>query len=201
MNVIKRKYSALGLEDAMLLIPAKRLIPWGITVPSHPPSATLTDNLRRLRVFDLETTEVAKTLLIDTLFAEIVPNHANLKVWKAMPLETDTLTGITDYLIAPDYAYLSTPLLCVAEAKRDDFVQGRAQCIAEMAACQWVNRQRAHETDIYGIVSNGQGWQFYKLTLNGEVYETGLYTIEFLPELLGVLDFICAECAKLVPVK
>lgn len=36
-------------------------------------------------------------LLMDVLFTEIVP-HAHLKVWKAMPLETDALTGIADYL-------------------------------------------------------------------------------------------------------
>ena len=140
-----------------------------------------------------------ENLLIDALFAEIVPLHKHLKVWKATPLSTDTLTGVADYLIAPDYAYLAMPLLCVAEAKRDDFVQGQAQCVAEMAACRWNNAQKGHHVDVYGIVSNGQGWQFYKLTQAGEVYETDLFSTKYMPELLGALDAVCAECARNVP--
>jgi hypothetical protein len=42
-------------------------------------------------------------------------------------LSTDTLTGKADYVMAPHRAYLETPLLCVAEAKKDDFERGAAQ--------------------------------------------------------------------------
>jgi hypothetical protein len=91
---------------------------------------------------------------------------------------------------------MATPLLCAAEARRDDFVQGRAQCVAEMYACRWNNQQKGHQRDILGIVSNGQSWQFYRLTLAGEVFETELYSTTYLPELLGALDCICAECAR-----
>ena len=151
--------------------------------------------MRRLESFDLKSSEQAKTLLIDSLFSEIVPLHGGLKIWKAAVLNTDTLTGVAGYLMAPHRAYLETPLLCVAEANRDDFEQGAAQCIAEMVGCRWNNRQDDHDIDIFGIVSNGQIWQFYKLTQAGEIFETELFTIAFLPELLGALDYICGECA------
>ena len=193
---MKRVYSVIGLEEAMRLVPAERLTPWELMAEPQPPSDTMRDYLQRLRVFDLDNSEAAKLLLIDALFAEIVPNHSPLKVWKAMALETDKLTGIADYVFSPDYAYLKTPLLCVAEAKRDDFVQGRAQCIAEMTACDWKNRQQGIEIDVYGIVSNGQGWVFYKLTTAKSVYETVLYSISELPKLLGAIDAVCAECAR-----
>lgn len=85
---------------------------------------------------------------------------------------------------------MATPLLCVAEAKKDDFGRGQVQCIAEIAACRWSNQQRGVDIDVYGIVSNGQNWQFYRLTRAGEIFETGSYTTEFLPELLGALDTI-----------
>jgi hypothetical protein len=78
--------------------------------------------MRRFVVFNLENSEAAKLLVVDALFAEVVSRHPRLKVWKAAPLETDTLTGVADYVIAPNRGYLNTPLLCVAEAKRDDFV-------------------------------------------------------------------------------
>jgi hypothetical protein len=55
-------------------------------------------------------------------------------------------------------------------AKKDDFEQGLAQCLVEMQACQWQNHQVSHDADILGIVTNGEGWQFYKLLLTGVVY-------------------------------
>jgi hypothetical protein len=197
---MKRTYSTLTLPEAMQMIPADRILSWNIDAPPRAPSATIQEYLRRLRVFDLTTTDVAKLLLIDALFIEVVPAHAHLKVWKAMPLETDALTGIADYIFSPDYAYLKTPLLCVTEAKRDAFVQGEAQCIAEMVACQWKNRVDDYAIDIYGIVSNGTTWKFYRLTLQGEVYATNYFSLSNLPELLGILHFVCAERAKAIPV-
>ncbi len=165
----------------------------------HPPSGDLKAHLRRLSAFDLQSSEQAKNLLIDAMFAEIAPLYNNLKVWKAALLKTDTLSSIANYLIAENRAYLFAPLLCVTEAKKDDFEQGQAQCIGEMLACRWHHTKENIEIDVYGIVSNGQGWQFYKLMQNDEVFETGLYTMENLPQLLGLLSFVCGECAKSIP--
>lgn len=195
----KQNYSAMTLEEVMRLIGRDTLIAWQINAPPRPSSATLKEILRRFESFDLQSSESAKTLLIDALFVEIVPLHPKLKVWKEATLNTDTLTGVADYLIAPKRAYLATPLLCVAEAKKDDFAKGRVQCLAEMAACRWNNQQRGLDADVYGIVSNGQVWQFYQLAQPGTIFESGLYTVDDLPELLGALDYVCAECAKNVP--
>ena len=195
----KRNYSAIQLVEAMQLVGRESLLRWQLDVPDHPPGSDLLTHLKRLEVFDLESTEEAKTLLIDALFAEIVVHYPKLKIWKAEKLETDTLTGVADYLIAPRRAYVATPLLCVTEAKRDDFEKGRVQCLAEMVACQWNNRQSGLDIDVYGIVSNGQGWRFYKLTNVGDVYETNQYGIEDLSGLLGALDYVCAECSHNAP--
>lgn len=195
----KQNYSAMTLEEAMRLIGKDTFLHWQLNAPPRQPSDFFKEDRRRLKAFDLETSEQAKTLLIDALFAEIVPEHPKVKIWKAAILNTDTLTGVADYLMAPHRAFLATPLLCVTEAKRDDFEKGRVQCLAEMYACQWNNKQRGVEIDVYGIVSNGQGWRFYKLTLAQEVYETDQYGIEDLFGLLGALDYVCSECAKNVP--
>ncbi|MBC7526671.1 MAG: hypothetical protein H7308_03890 [Chthonomonadaceae bacterium] len=195
----KRNYSAMKLPEAMQLVGRESLTRWRLDAPTRLPDKDLQAHLQRLEVFDLESTEQAKTLLIDALFAEIVFNYPKLKIWKSEPLETDTLTGTADYLMAPRRAYLATPLLCVTEAKRDDFEKGRVQCLAEMVVCQWNNRQSNLDVDIYGIVSNGQGWRFYKLTRASDAYETNQYGIEDLPGLLGALDYVCGECAKNVP--
>ena len=195
----KRNFSKMKIAEAMPLIGAARFTEWHLEVPPRPPSDILMAVLQRLRSFDTLNTEAAKLLLVDTLLAEIVPNYTQLKVWKGEALESATLTGFADYLITPDYAYMKTPLLCAAEAKKDNFTQGRAQCVAELAACREKNLADDYDTDLFGFVSNGQLWQFYKLTTTSEIYETSDYSVNALPELLGALDYICAECAKRVP--
>ena len=195
----KRKYSAFTLRDAMQLVPATDFTSWNLNAPPRPPSDHLLANLRSLEAFDLQTTEEAKTLLIDDMFREIVPFYPKLKVWKAAPLETETLKGVADYLITRKQAYIETPLLCVAEAKRNDFVKGAAQCVAEMVACRRNNELAGYVIDVFGIVSNGQDWKFYKLTQTGKIFESAPYDRTDLPELRGALDTVCAECAKNVP--
>lgn len=195
----KRNFAGFTLKEAMQLIPAGQFSLWQLDVVTRLPSEWLNSVLRNSDSFDLENSELAKALLIDALLWEIVPLHPNLKVWKSAPLETDTLRGTADYLISPKMAYITSPLLGVAEAKKDDFIQGRSQCLAEMVACQWTNQQENHEIDIFGIVSNGQTWQFYKLTTAGEIAESAQFNTDYLPELLGALDHVCRECAKNVP--
>ena len=73
------------------------------------------------------------------------------------------------------------------------------QCIAEMAACRDNNKRDGHTMTVYGIVSSGQVWVFYQLTTSNEVFVSGAFTTEDLPKLLGVLDFVCAACARNVP--
>ena len=196
---MKRNFSGLTLEQAMQMVPAKKLTAWTLSAPLRQPSVVLPVVLPRLTSFEMFASEAAKVLLIDTILLEIIPDYPPLKVWKATPLEAETVIGVADYLIAPNQAYVETPLLCAIEAKRDDFERGQVQCIAEMTACRDNNKRDGHTTDVYGIVSNGQVWVFYKLTTANEVFVSGSFTTTDLPKLLGILDSICAACAQNVP--
>lgn len=138
-------------------------------------------------------------MLMDTILAEVVPTYSDLKVWKSEPLEAANVGGVADYLIALRRGYIKTPLLCAIEAKLDDFAAGEVQCIAEMAVCRDNNLRDGHDIEIHGIVSNGQGWIFYRLTRTPEVWVSGLFTMNDLPKLLGALDFVCAACANNIP--
>ena len=195
----KRKFSDMKLADAMPLLGTRTILAWTLNAPLRPPSEWLLQTLQRFRRFDMVGTEAAKLLLVDALLAEIVPDYGQLKVWKGEALESATLSGFADYLLTPDYAYMDTPLLCAAEAKKDNFDKGRAQCLAELAACREKNLAADYDLDLFGFVSNGQTWLFYMLTTASEIYETSEYSLENLPRLLGALDYVCAECAKRVP--
>jgi hypothetical protein len=89
----------------------------------------------------------------------------------------------------------------VIEAKKDNFEQGTAQCLVEMKACQWVNQRLNNHFDIYGIVTNGEGWKFYHLNLQGEVSESLLHGIGEMSLLLGYLRGVFQLCERnLLPV-
>ena len=195
----RRNFSGLRLEDAMELIPAKDITRWNLTPIERAPTDILLTVLERFDSFDMDGSEAARVMLIDIILSDIVPLYKGLKVWKDEPLEAGDVGGSADYLIAPRRAYMKTPLLCAIEAKRDDFVKGQVQCIAEMAVCQQNNIRDGHDTEVHGIVSNGKAWEFYRLTRMQEVFVSGLFTMEQLPRLLGALDHVIAACAADVP--
>jgi hypothetical protein len=84
----------------------------------------------------------------------------------------------------------------VIEAKKDDFEQGAAQCLVEMQACQWVNQQLGRKIAIYGIVTNGEGWKFYRLQVDGTVSESLLHGIGEMSILLGLLRVFFGLCEQ-----
>ncbi len=61
----KQNFSSLTLKDAMQLIGLETLISWNIDAPPRPVGETLKELLRRFASFDLQSSESAKTLLID----------------------------------------------------------------------------------------------------------------------------------------
>lgn len=106
----KRTFSALTMEEAIRLVPAEDLLSWDLTTPPRPPSTVLLDTLHRLESFELFSSEAAKVMLTDVILAEIVPEYLQLKVWKSAPLDSPTVSGVADYLIAPKRAYIKTTL-------------------------------------------------------------------------------------------
>lgn len=105
------------------------------------------------------------------------------------------MTGTIDYLIAPQARVYQTPFLCVVAAKKDDFEQGPAQCLVEMYACRYCN-QATKVIDVYGIVTNAMVWQFYKMDIQQQLYESPIYVETHIAEVLGVLHVIFGECVS-----
>lgn len=169
---------------------------WTIEADPIPISDFFRQRLDRLKKFDLEDFEVSKTLLIDAICDEGLEGVTRLKIWKGAYLEGEDVSGNADYLIAERRAYLEAPFVCVTEAKRDDFRQGAAQCLVEMKACQWANQKLGKLIDTYGIVTNGEGWKFYKLATSGEVSESLMSGANQMPILLGQLRAFFELCEK-----
>lgn len=193
----KKKFSSFRKDEAFQYLDLSDLLPWAIETHSIQPSNFFQEHLARLnRHFDLESYEESKKLLIDAICDEAINSCDRLKIWKGAQLESDHLAGYVDYLIAERKRFLDLPLLCIIEAKKDDFEQGLAQCLVELHACQWKNQQNNHNIDVLGIVTNGEGWRFYKLAVDRKVYETPLYSIGDMELLLGRLRYVFQLCQQ-----
>jgi len=197
----KKNFSSFSKKEAFKQLGLTDLLPWRIEADPIPPSPFFQEHLKRLQQhFDLESTEESKKLLIDAIASEALEGIERIKLWKSAPLEGETTCGVADYLGAERKRYLEAPLLCIIEAKKDDFEQGMAQCLVEMQACQWENQCLGLRTEIYGLVTNGSGWVFYRLMPGGEVYETLLYSVNDLATLIGALHNVFRQCERYLEV-
>jgi hypothetical protein len=138
------------------------------------PSPAFAENLQ----FDIQNIDVRdeaarREVIIYPLLREIFRRYAdNLSLFSHRPLaiddavENNILSGVPDYLVSSrsplGRTVMGKPLLIVVEAKRDDFSLGWAQCLAEMIAAQKYNE--SDKISVYGIVTNGDAWEFGKLT-------------------------------------
>jgi hypothetical protein len=191
-----KEFSRFTLAESLALLGLDTLNEWLPEVPTVEPSAFHRERMQRLRVFDTSLSEMAKQLLIEAVFEEALQSFPALKVFKIVPLRSAAAGGFVDYLIAPNRTLPQVPLLCVAEAKKDDFERGLAQCLAELHVCAAKNTEAGHAVVVYGIISNGQGWQFLRRDLDGSVAVTPLYALTDLPRLLGILRSIFTVLVK-----
>ncbi len=194
-KIKKRNFSSFNLDEAFKEVGIKDLIKWIANFKLVLPTDFFNKRLERLEVFDVKRNETAKTLVIDAFLEEALQPHKNLKAWKEPILEGETLTGVADYLLTERRGYFDLPFLCAVEAKKDDFEQGLAQCLVEMKACKEANLKAGKDIDIYGIVTNGTTWEFYKLA-NNQVYSSESFINSEPEKLIGMLDYVFAECEK-----
>ncbi len=196
-RVKKKNFSSFTYAEAFKYLNIKQIHPWQFSVIPVEPSAFFHERLKRMtKVFDLQNYEESKKLIIDAICEEVLQEFKYLKLWKGAPLSDNCTSGYVDYLMAEQKAYMEAPFLCIVEAKKDDFEKGLAQCLPEMKACQFNNQTHGQILDVYGIVTNGQGWQFYKLALDGGVYGSDLYAIGNLPQVLGILHYVFQQCEQ-----
>jgi len=125
-------------------------------------------------------------------------NYEELEVWSEVTYTVDEkldLDGKPDYLIAPyaDNGGISTPPICVIEAKEKDWKKGWAQALAEMYAA---STQSANIC--YGVVTTGEFWQFGKLE-EGKIFTRDpfkLSAIENLPKVLNTLNWLFKKASE-----
>lgn len=127
--------------------------------------------------------------------------YKKISLWVQKSIAYDEkLNGTPDYIISKKSelgkTMLEFPLVIVAEAKKNDFEQGWAQCLSELIAARYLNNNP--EMPVYGIVTDAKLWEFGKLTEKGFTKNTDSFIVTDLNKLFGALKFIFDEATKLV---
>jgi len=144
--------------------------------------------------YDISEPAICENLIYPVLKAAWRPFANELALWSHQAIEfTEELSGIPDYLISRrsdlGKIVLDYPLLAVVEAKKDDFTGGWAQCGLEMYVIQQLNQNA--DQRIFGIVSNGETWEFAQFQQNTFTLFNQRFDIRELDALYGALLSIC----------
>ena len=122
-----------------------------------------------------------------------------MNMWTHQAIKYDEdLSGTPDFMFTnleeEQYQKMSYPIVTTVEANAENFVEGWAQCITQMLACQKLNTKP--NVIIFGIVTTGKFWEFGKMENDKVVIHTNSYSVENLPKLLAILDYLLGEAKK-----
>jgi len=141
----------------------------------------------------------ADKFLITPVLNSVWMQHKKLNLWTQTYIKADeNLQGRPDYMVSPleenQYEVLTLPIVVMVEAKQENFTLGWGQCLAEMLACQKMNK--SEDIKIFGIVTTGQFWEFGKLEKNKFIRDSNSYSISKLQETASIVDFIFSNAEK-----
>jgi hypothetical protein len=104
------------------------------------------------------------------------------------------LKGFCDFIVSKRWnaAFIESPVIAIVEAKHNqDLLDAVPQCAAEMYAARLYNERHNEDIKImHGAVTNGYEWLFLTLKDTTVAIDINRYTINNLPELLGVWQLI-----------
>jgi hypothetical protein len=146
---------------------------------------------------DVFASEAARSeLIISPLLRAVYKNHSqDYSFWiqKYITFD-DVLSGTPDYMFSKRSSLgktvLDTPIVIIVEAKKNDFEQGWGQCLAELVASQKINNDP--ENPVYGVVTDGNLWQFGYLCTDLFTKDNQNYTIDKLNALYGALEYLAS---------
>ncbi len=174
-------------------------------VPPVPVGAATATLLRENAPLALSVgTEKARSeMLIAPLLAEVWRRSGHtVGVFSGVALDVDAeagLTGVCDFVLAsgPLLPQLSSPLLVVVEAKREDIAGGFGQCTAGMVAADRMNRRSSTwPAYLYGCVTSGSNWKFLRLDGTRLAIDLPEYFIDQPDRILGILVQMVAGPAR-----
>ena len=123
-------------------------------------------------------------------------NDRSFSIYSGMNLDIDPAQGLRgecDFIFSFSRIqdFITAPVFCIAEAKKQDLEQGIIQCAAQLIAARRLNELEGHSPrTLFGCSTTGTEWRFLRYEGTDFILDEGRYLVNELPELLGVLQRI-----------
>ena len=165
-------------------------------------SSWLIETLAKGKKFALTTSsEKAKSeFIIAPILLEVEAFFpAKLAIYSGKNLDSDRnegLVGECDFIIGKGLtsAFISTPIIAIVEAKRDNLENGLGQCAAQMYGAIYYNQKHGETINkVYGCVTTGNLWQFLKLENKLLTLDSTVFYLNELDRILSCFSAIVTE--------
>jgi hypothetical protein len=170
----------------------------GITpIPIPPWLAAMIERGRR----QILTSEKARSefIVVPILLACQELSTQSIAIFSGQRLDVDPehgLIGECDFILAttPSIPALQAPLVTIVEAKKHDIESGVWQCVAQMVGARIFNeRSGVVDREVFGCVTNGEAWQFLKLTNQVARIDRQRYYIDNVGGILAAFQAVFGE--------
>jgi len=123
-------------------------------------------------------------------------NNRSFSIYSGMNLDVDPAQGLRgecDFIFSFSRIqdFITAPIFCIAEAKKQDLELGTLQCAAQLIAARRLNEFEGNPIQpLYGCSTTGVEWRFLKYEGTGFILDEQRYYLTELPALLGALQSI-----------
>ena len=160
-------------------------------------SNALKEDLSLAEVLPVRSEKAKSELIVMPILIELMKhNEQFFTIYSGDTLNANKevgLAGECDFILAQNTGTfeISTPIITIVEAKKNDLEIGIPQCAAQMIGARFYNKASGNNLDkIYGCVTTADDWVFMKLEGNIIFIDTKKYYLGKIEELLGVFQVI-----------
>ncbi len=161
------------------------------------PSSWVLEALKKGRELGFASEKSRSERLVTPILLELSEmNHHDFAIYSGVNLDVDELLGLKgecDFIFSFSRIqdFVTAPIFCITEAKKQDLEQGTIQCAAQLLGARKLNESEGNSFDVlFGCSTTGIEWRFLQLERNEITIDEERYLISDLPKLLGVLQNI-----------
>lgn len=165
--------------------------------PEIPPTPWLLESLKRGQELGFGSEKSRSERLVSPILLELSDrNHHQFAIHSGVNLDVDEAAGLKgecDFIFSFSRIqdFVTAPIFCITEAKKQDMEQGTLQCSAQLIGARKLNESEGNSIEtLFGCVTTGVEWRFLKYERNEITIDEERYLIAALPKLIGVLQSI-----------
>jgi hypothetical protein len=165
--------------------------------PEISPTPWLIEALARGQELGFGSEKSRSERLVTPLLLELSAlNRHCFSIYSGVNLDIDEALGLKgecDFIFSFSRIqdFVTAPVFCITEAKKQDLEQGTIQCAAQLIGANKFNEIEGHKFPVlYGCSTTGIEWRFLQYSNLEIILDEERYLITNLPKLIGVLQTV-----------